>query len=80
MIKKEIIYSIITITLSSIFAFLLLEIALRIAVKNPNLKVKIFPTNVGWNENDFNKQLNTLHTNLTTIYEKFNIKVFNFCY
>ena len=24
------------------------------------------------NENDFNKQLNTLHTNLTTIYEKFN--------
>ena len=24
------------------------------------------------NENDFNKQLNTLHTNLTSIYEKFN--------
>ena len=55
MIKKEIIFSILTIIFSSIFALLLLEIALRIAVKNPNLKVKIFPTNVGWNKDDFNK-------------------------
>ena len=53
--KKEILFSILTIFLSITFTFLVLEIVLRIALKNPDLKVRVFPTNVGWNEEDFRK-------------------------
>ncbi len=53
--KKEIIFSILTIFLSIFFTLLILEMVLRIAVINPNLKVRIFPTNVGWKEEDFRK-------------------------